>query len=242
MRVRVGQASCLPGSTAIEYDNLEVKIDDTTTAMTGTLDDTVVSDDFADTVLTLTQDNNGNLTSDGLYDYVYDAWNRLVEVQYADGDPCSPVPFVTYTYDGLNRRIIKDVNYNAGVGIVHRSDLNEAGAAVLDPAEIQAGAHTEHDYYAGWRVVEERDGSDVVLAQTVWGIEYIDAPVCRDRNTGDPASEPACTDSGDERYFYHQDANFRVVALSNEDGEVVERDYDAYGDVRIYLGHCPRTN
>ena len=91
------------GSTAIEYDTLEVKIDGTTTAMTGTLDDTVVNDDFADSVLSLTQDETldtrrrqgqaGNLTSDGLYDYEFDAWNRLVEVQYADG---TDIAFATY--------------------------------------------------------------------------------------------------------------------------------------------------
>ncbi len=106
---------------------------------------------------------------------------------------------------------------------------------------IQAGNLNEHYYYAGWRVIEERDNSANTLAQTVYGTEYIDAPVCRDRNTdvtagGSPDDD--CLDSGGSaRYFYHQDANFRVVAMTDESAAVVERyDYDAYGEPRVYAG------
>ena len=64
---------------------------------------------------------------------------------------------------------------------------------------------------------------------------YIDEPVCRDRNTD---GDPNCLDSGgSERYYYHQDINFRVVALSDESGAVVERyEYTAYGEPRVYAG------
>ena len=44
-------------------------------------DDVQVSDNFSSNVMSLTYDNNGNLTDDGLYKYVYDAWNRLRKVQ-----------------------------------------------------------------------------------------------------------------------------------------------------------------
>jgi hypothetical protein len=36
---------------------------------------TCVSDDFNSNQLSLSYDNNGNLTADGVYNYVYDAWN-----------------------------------------------------------------------------------------------------------------------------------------------------------------------
>jgi len=73
------------------------------------------------------------------------------------------------------------------------------------------------------------------LSQTVFGTRYIDEPVCRDRNTDD---DPNCLDSGgSERYYYHQDINFGVVALSDESGAVVERyEYTAYGEPRVYAG------
>jgi hypothetical protein len=84
-------------------------------------------------------------------------------------------------------------------------------------------------------VTEARDASANVLVQTVYSTEYIDAPVCRDRNSDytDPndAEAEACLDpNGSQRYFYHQDVNYRVLALTDEDGDVVERyDYAAYG-------------
>ncbi len=50
----------------------------TETDADGTLDsnDTVqVADNFNSSSSSLSYDNNGNLTNDGLYQYVYDAWN-----------------------------------------------------------------------------------------------------------------------------------------------------------------------
>jgi hypothetical protein len=38
-------------------------------------DDIQVSDDFNSATVSLTYDNNGNLTDDGVLRYVYDAWN-----------------------------------------------------------------------------------------------------------------------------------------------------------------------
>lgn len=119
---------------------------------------------------------------------------------------------------------------NSGTGVVNGSD---AGG----DTGIEAGNRTEEYYYAGWRIIEERDGSDNTLAQTVWGIEYIDAPVRRDRNTN-VGDDNDCIDSGGSAaYYYHQDANFRVVMLTDESANVVERyEYDAYGNPTVYEG------
>ena len=79
-------------------------------------------------------------------------------------------------------------------GVVNGSD---AGADTC----ILGGNRTEEYYYAGWRIIEERDASDNTLPQTVWGIEYIDAPVRRDRDTDDDGD---CIDSdGSAAYYYH---------------------------------------
>src|SRR5687767_8666010 len=147
----------------------------------------------------------------------------------------------TYAYDGLNRRITKVVT-NSGEGIVPRSDdLDRNGTADADG--LLAGNKSDHYYYAGWRVIEETDnaGTPKTLAQTVYGTEYIDEPVCRDRNTdttigGSPDSD--CLDSGGSaRSFYHQDANYRAVALTDESAAVIERyEYDAYGEPRVDAG------
>jgi len=50
-------------------------------------------------------DDNGNLTDDGINQYEYDAWNRLVTVKSsADG---GAVTFATNACDAIGRRIKK---------------------------------------------------------------------------------------------------------------------------------------
>ncbi len=191
--------------------------------MVAATDENVAIDlDFGAVDVALTYDDNGNVTSDGLFDFEYDAWNRIVTVSFPD----AAVTVAGFEYDGLNRRIRKTVT-NWGTGIVMDS--------LIDTEGVQAGEREERYFYAGWRVVEERTGGGDVIAQTVWGTEYIDAPICRDRNT--KFETTSCLDESSRRYFYHQDINFRVTALTDESGEIVERyDYDAYGAARIYSG------
>jgi RHS repeat-associated protein len=65
------------------------------------------------------------------------------------------------------------------------------------------------------------------LKQYVWGIRYIDSPLCRFRD-GDPGSPPDGT--ADETLYYANDGNFNVTALVNTDGTVAERIiYSPYG-------------
>jgi len=97
---------------------------------------------------TPTYDANGNMTGDeAVRVLVYDAWNRLVRVDAAS------VTVVSYSYDGLNRRVTRD-----------------------------DGATTDLYYSAGWQVVEEGVGGDVAARQ-VWSPVYVDALVLRDRDT-----------------------------------------------------------
>jgi hypothetical protein len=142
-----------------------------------------------------------------------------------------------YEYDGLFRRIEKTVA-NQGTGLVPDSD--DDGTIT----SIQAGDRHEHYYWGGmgvspvnWRLVEARDGSDRTLGQYVWGVQYLDEPVRYDRNT-DVGTDNDCVEAADRSYFYHQDANYRVVMLTDEDGNVVERvAYTAYGAPTVYGGY-----
>jgi len=62
-------------------------------------------------------------------------------------------------------------------------------------------------------------------ARYVWGLRYVDELILRQRDTsGTPDG------TMDETLYALQDANFNVVALAEDDGDVVERfTYDAYG-------------
>jgi RHS repeat-associated protein len=110
---------------------------------------------------------------------------------------------------------------------------NEADAISFDVENLRAGDETIDYYYnTSWQVVEERkNGSSDPLAQYVWDIRYIDAPVLRwrdDNLNGD------FLDSN-ETLYYTQDANFNVTALVNTSGTVLERTmYDPYGKPTFY--------
>ncbi len=113
-----------------------------------------------------------------------------------------------YEYDGRNKRIVKSI-YVTGT---------------LD--------HRQHAYYNDeWQVLEVRkevsgtEDSDP-LEQYVWHPFHIDAILLRDYD--------ADVNGSSTRYFYCQDANFNVTALTNAVGAVVERcQYTPYGQLEI---------
>ncbi len=96
-----------------------------------------------------TYDPSGNLTNDGTLTYLWDALNRLVQVNFVSGGGL----VAQYYYDALNRRIRK---YNAA-----------------------GGGSTTDCIYSGWRCVEERNpfggggSTDTPTMQYLWGI-YLD--------------------------------------------------------------------
>lgn len=125
---------------------------------------------------------------------VYDAWNRLVKAGTT-----------YYRYDGLNRRVVKDL----------------AGGSTND----------EHYYYnTKWQCLEVRTGSETGTRKeaNVWHPGYVDSLAGRYRDTTSNGY------SGDEIQYVLQDANFNVTALSNSSGSVLERyHYSAYGDLTV---------
>lgn len=146
--------------------------------------------------------------------YVYDAWNRQVIVKNdSSGSPGSTL--ATYSYDGLNRRVTKDI----------------------------AGGDTFDDYFnENWQRLESRKNADTdPLDQFLWDQTYIDTPVLRwhdantdgdlaDLSTGDP--DP----TKDNTLYYTTDANHNITALYDADQErVIERYvYDPYGKTFVY--------
>jgi RHS repeat-associated protein len=138
------------------------------------------------------------------YTLVYDAWNRLVSVY----DNAISQMVSKMQYDGLNRLIIKETNF-----------------------EHLGGFETRHYYYnIDWQVVEERigaTGSATVVAQYVWHPHYVDAIAMR-RYDSDRDGNLAEGHDGD--HYYLQDANYNVTAVLNASGFALERyAYTPYG-------------
>ncbi|TWT40548.1 hypothetical protein RAS1_42600 [Phycisphaerae bacterium RAS1] len=214
-------------------------------------DDIQIDDDFNSGVISLTYDNNGNLTDDGIHKYAYDSWNRLILVKRI---PDATTTLATYAYDGLMRRMSKVV---ANCGTERYAN--------------DGGNTTVHFYYGAcgtgfqpmggmgvspvtpWNIFETRNGSNYATRQWVWGTQYVDELVLMDVNSSPGASDSDCDpdttpggDGTDARYFYHQDRNWNVVALTGHDttysssanGKIVERHvYTPYGDVSVYNGY-----
>ena len=234
----VGLANWL--ETAQEFGDLEVGIDNNSDGdIADAGDDVQIDDDFSSTTMSLSYDDNGNLTDDGIFEYVYDAWNRLVEVTRRVDDETT---VAEYEYDAKNRRTKKTVS-NCGV----------------EETENDGGNTTVHYYYSGgagvpaanWNICETRNGSSQTTFQYVWGWQYVDELVLIDKN-GDPTESNDCDpddqsgeSTADERYFVHQDRNWNVVALTDYDpsgsdeGNVVERyHYTPYGQFIVLNGNA----
>ena len=128
--------------------------------------------------------------------FTYDYRNRLIKVERTttyDEQPPTWNAVVQYFYDGLNRRIKKDLT--TGNDVVY--------------------------LYDGWRCVEERewDAGDEAWEprrQYAYGGIYIDEPVLFDKDTDDD-------EDIDVSYWYLQDTNYNVVALADSTGATLHR-------------------
>ena len=101
----------------------------------------------------LTYDNNGNLTEDTLYRYVYDEENRLTAVTRKSDSRIVG----QYQYDALSRRVQK----------------------IANPAAVPT---TTRYFYDDARIVEEQNTSGTTQATYVYG-NYIDEVLTMDRNS-----------------------------------------------------------
>ncbi len=187
---------------------------------------------MGETQISLTYDAAGSLTQDGSADrdhkYVCDYSNRLIKVEHSDdygeGTP-SWSTVVEYYYDGLNRRVKKDLA--TGTDVIY--------------------------LYDGWQVLEERewdtngegaeDDKWEPRRQYVYGATYIDEVLIFDKDTDDDGD---CVDGGgSSRHFYCQQANWNVVAVTDSSGDTDEKiKYDSYGEATVTVqgGHSATGN
>jgi len=177
-----------------------------------------IDDNFGDSVtngaISLSYDNNGNLTDDGIFAYAYDAWNRLRLAKLVVGGDETTIG--DYEYYGDNRRSRKTVtNHGPEVG------ANDGGDTEV--RFVYAGWRPSGDTMFRWSIVETRDGSNQTTFQHLWGTRYIDELIWIEKN-GDPAEgddtdpdEQMGESTADERYFVHQDRNWNIRMTTRYD-------------------------
>lgn len=165
---------------------------------------------LAGSAANLGYDSAGNMTrapkAGSYYSYEYDHLNRITLVKDSSNNDVA-----TYAYDAFNRRIEK-------VGKTGESDITYSYYYGQTPSDASS-----------WQLLEVYEDADFtnVYEQYVWGGQYIDEIIRRQRDTDTDGSF-------DDTLYYDQDGNWNVIALLAADGAVLERYlYDAYGDPTI---------
>ncbi len=145
-------------------------------------------------------DQNGNLTDDGTWTYLYDVENRLVEMRHkGTALGCSPNDIAAELYYDPLGRLYQSMNYSCGT---------------------LTGSRRYH--YDGDALVEEYDLADVILARHVHGpAAGLDDPLV--------SYENQYLTSG-SAIFLQRDTRGSIVYRSNENnGQLTINTYDEYG-------------
>jgi len=121
----------------------------------------------------------------------------------------------TYTYDYKNK-------------IITATDGSKTISFEYDPfgrrISKSTGSNTTHYYYSGNQVIEERDGSDKLLKQYIYG-NLIDEVLRMDKYNNNQI---------ENSFYYHTDSIGNVTAITDKDGKIVERyKYNIYGSPTI---------
>ena len=98
-----------------------------------------------------THDAEGNLTSDGRWNYTWDAENRLIQQETLESVPAAAKRKLEYAYDSGSRRVRKQVS--------HWNDSE--WVPDLDRRFL----------YDGWNLVAELDADNAMLRNFVWGTD-----------------------------------------------------------------------
>jgi len=192
---------------------------------------------------TLTYDANGNLlTGTGTrvgagtnWNYIYDDENRLVQWFYYQNGIANPATGdlrTDFRYDGLGRlRQRLEYLYNAPTNLL----LLVAG---------WTSQLTNEYLYDGWRVIQERDGSNVPLVSYTRGND-LSGTLEGAGGIGGLLARSSGYSSGNwtSHAYYHADGNGNITCLINASQSVVARyRYDPFGNTLSQSGTLAVAN
>ncbi len=179
---------------------------------------------------TFEYDNDGNLISDGLWDYTYDAENRLVAMQTHDalnetlaGVAGEPQPRkLTFAYDHMGRRVGKTVHGRQGTEWLPEKIIKFA--------------------YDGWNLVAEYDAmasdSCPLLTAYTWGLDGAGSLTA---TAGVGAL--LMIQNGGNTYYPAFDGNGNVAGLLDKDGNAAAAyEYSPYGELTRIEGPSASKN
>jgi len=166
-------------------------------------------------------DADGNLTSDGRWNFTWDAENRLVGMEPTATALAAGVPYQRWAhiYDSNSRRIA--------------SERYDSVSAVTPDA-------VEKAVYDGWNRVAELDGSNAVLRTFAWGLDMTDSI----HGGGGTGGLLWVDDVTHGKHFFGYDGNGNVALTVDAATGVPSAvyDYDPFGQVIRASGTYAQTN
>lgn len=166
-----------------------------------------------------TYDADGNLTSDGRFNYTWDAENRLLQVESLTNAPTGAKVKVTWTYDARSRRIQQ------------QSYEEQSGSLVLT-GNLKFLAD-------GWRHIAELDATNNTPLKTyAWGLDLSGSL----DGAGGVGGLLFFRDTSTHIYAYDGNGNVRALFSANDGALTAQYDYDAFGKLLRATGPAALAN
>lgn len=168
-----------------------------------------------------TYDLDGNLTNDGRWLYVWNAENRLIQMEStpAATTPDHPYTKLVFVYDWMGRRIARHV--------------------------WQGGSQSSHRWlYEGWNVITEltapSDSSTTLTRASLytWGID-LSGRLQGAGGVGGLISQTTIASGVKERASYDGNGNVIAWTKSDQSAPTSRREYDAFGNTLVSEGATP---
>lgn len=170
----------------------------------------------AQSPVTISNSDNGNLRADENNLYVFDDRNLLVEIR----DRSTNFLVARYQYDAFHRRVLKQV-FDRAQNLSMPVDLIRY-------------------FYDGSQCIEETDLSGLVKKTYVYGTWIDDVVQAELADVGDIDGDGNATET--TQLYYHRNALGSVVAVTGPAQQVAERyRYTAYGETEVLRGDYSAT-
>ena len=209
----------LTGDNSAGPQWLDAEITDGTTTADGSLPLPPAS-------VTPIHDNDGNLTFDGLWNYTWDATNRLIRIERNAALVTAGAPYlrIEYDYDSQGRRI--------------RSSTFTTNAATTPSKQTLFIFH-------GWKCVAELDALDgnQAIRKYTWGLDLAGDP--GDFSTGNIGAILWLVDSASNKthvHLYDRNGNVSGLVDSTTRKKSATYDYDAFGQLVVSYGEYAKNN
>ena len=167
-----------------------------------------------------TYDYDGNLTSDGRWNYTWDAENRLLSMEAIASVPPEAKQRLEFSYDHVGRRLQKKVY---------------AWSVPTSSYQLQSLSKFVYD---GWNLMAELEGTNQLVRSYVWGTDLSSTL----HGAGGIGGLLSITEAGVVRLAGHDGLSITALVSASDGLLSAEYDYDPFGSPIKSVGAYADTN